>query len=291
MEDRTISRIDDKVLGFVSKMPSLSPTVGKIVALANDMNSSARDLVQVIKVDPVLMAKVLKLINSTYFGMPREITSINRAVLLLGINTVKNLALSTAVVGSVSKRKETPFDLRQVWEHALGVAVASKLLAKKRGIDIKHLEEFFIAGLLHDIGQILLISYVPKAYQRVVSLSDENLTTVSEEEVKVFGCDHARLGALVADKWALGPNLIASIKHHHEPETQLDHEHAEFILTTAAANYFVHKQGLGFRGDALFDPLEDEVWQALGKSEEEFEDGTFDGLEEAVDKASVFLQS
>ncbi len=291
MEERTTSRIDHKVVGFISKMPSLSPTVAKIVSLANDMNSSARDLVKVIKVDPVLMAKVLKLINSTYFGMPQQITSINRAVLLLGINTVKNLALSTAVVGSVSKRKESPFDLREVWEHALGVAVAAKLIAKKRGTDIKHLEEYFIAGLLHDIGQILLISYVPTAYHRAVTASDDNLTTLSEEEIKIFGCDHAHLGALIADKWKLTPNLISAIRHHHHPEEHLDDEHADFILTTAAANYFVHKQGLGFRGDALFDPLDDAVWTALGRTEEQFEDGSFEGLADEVEKAAVFLQS
>jgi putative nucleotidyltransferase with HDIG domain len=291
VKERDTSQIDTKVLGFVSKMPSLSPTVGKIVSLANDLNSSARDLVKVIKYDPVLMAKVLKLINSSYFGIPREITSINRAVLLLGINTVKNLALSTAVVGSVSQRKESPFDLREVWEHALGVAVAAKLIAKRRGVDAKHLEEYFIAGMLHDIGQILLISYVPTAYHKAVSRSDENLTTLSEEEVKVFGCDHAHLGALIADKWHLTPNLISAIRHHHEPEHTLDHEHSDFILTTAAANYFVHKQGLGFRGDSLFDPLDESVWTALGKSEEEFEADSFDGLADEVEKAAVFLNS
>jgi putative nucleotidyltransferase with HDIG domain len=291
MEDRPVSRIDQKIVGFVSKMPSLSPTVTKIVTLANDMNSSARDLVKVIKLDPVLMAKVLKLINSTYFGLRRDITGINRAVLLLGINTVKNLALSTAIVGSVSRRKDSPFDLRDVWEHALGVAVASKIIAKRRGVDSKHLEEFFIAGLLHDIGQILLISYVPSAYFKVVTASDAEATVLNDEERQMFGCDHADLGALIAEKWGLTPNLVAAIKHHHEPEKHIDHEHAEIILTTAAANYFVHKQGVGFRGDSIFDPLPDSVWAALGQTEEELEEGAFDELQKNVDDAAVFLSS
>lgn len=291
MEETDTTGINRKVLGFVSKMPSLSPTVGKIVTLANDMNSSARDLVKVIKLDPVLMAKVLKLINSTYFGMPQEITSISRAVLLLGVNTIKNLALSTAVVNTVSDKKDNPFDLHEVWEHALGAAVAAKLIAKRRGVKLKDLEEYFIAGLLHDIGQILLISYVPKVYAKVLKTSDDDFTVLNDEERKVFGCDHAQLGALVAEKWKLTPNLIAAIRDHHEPEKYLDHPHADFILTTAAANYFVHQEGLGFRGDSLFDPLDDLVWERLGIREEELAADTLGGLREEVEKAAVFLNS
>jgi len=116
-----------KLNAAIEKMPSLPTTVGKIVQLANDINSSAKDILAVIQLDPVVAAKVMKLINSAYYGMPNKV-SLRQAVVLLGINTIKNLALSSAIVNQMGKNQIAikSFDQHQFWEHSLGTAIADR---------------------------------------------------------------------------------------------------------------------------------------------------------------------
>jgi HD-like signal output (HDOD) protein len=141
----------------IDKMPSLPTTVTKILEICNNPKTSPADLNKVISLDPVLMGKVMKLINSAYYGLSQEVTSLVRAIIMLGINTVKNLALSTAVLGTLGKANQfQALNMEGFWRHSLCVGVTAKLIAKKRKIDPRLFEEYFIAGLLHDIGKIPL---------------------------------------------------------------------------------------------------------------------------------------
>ena len=140
-----MSELQDRegIMAFIAKMPALPTTVSKIVAIANDVNSSVRDLVKVIRLDPILLAKVLKVINSSYFGQPEPVTQISSAVIMLGMNTVKNLALSTAVVGVAGSRADGgSFDMDAAWAHSVGVGVAAKLIAKHMGAERRMLEQY-----------------------------------------------------------------------------------------------------------------------------------------------------
>src|SRR5512136_2738351 len=152
-KERTLAVIQ----GYISRMPSLPITVSKILQICNDPRTSPVDLNQVISLDPVLMGRVMKLINSAYYSLPNQITSLVRAIIMLGINTVKNLALSTAVLGNLGKKSNfQALNIDGFWRHSLCVGVAAKLVAAKRKRDAKQLEEYFVSGLLHDIGKIPL---------------------------------------------------------------------------------------------------------------------------------------
>src|SRR5512136_3225388 len=142
---------------YINKMPSLPITVAKILEVCINPKTSPSDLNQVIALDPVLMGRVMKLINSAYYSLNNQITSLVRAIIMLGINTVKNLALSTAVLGNLSSKKNfQALNIDGFWRHSLCVGVTAKLIAAKRKRDAKQLEEYFVSGLLHDIGKIPL---------------------------------------------------------------------------------------------------------------------------------------
>src|SRR3974390_494760 len=148
-KEKTLAAIQ----AYISKMPSLPITVSKILQIANDPKTSPADLNKLISLHPVLVGRVMKLINSAYYSLNNQVTSLVRAIIMLGINTVKNLALSTAVLGQLSaKNNLTAMNLDGFWRHSLCVGVTAKLIAIKRRKDPKQLEEYFVAGLLHDIG-------------------------------------------------------------------------------------------------------------------------------------------
>ncbi|MCX7654895.1 MAG: HDOD domain-containing protein, partial [Treponemataceae bacterium] len=147
--------VERKIDSYIKNMPSLPTTVAKVLEVCNNPRTSPADLNQVISLDPVLVGRVLKLINSAYYGLGQQVTSLVRAIIMLGINTVKNLALSSAVLRNLTSRKDfQALEMDGFWRHSLCVGVAAKMIAKKRGVDPKLTEEYFAAGLLHDIGKI-----------------------------------------------------------------------------------------------------------------------------------------
>lgn len=282
--------LEQRIHQLVNAMPSLSPTVMKVNELANDINSSARDLVKVISMDPVLTAKVLKLINSSYFGLPNEITNLNRAVILLGINTVKNLALSSAVVGAVQGRKGAEgIDTTEIWRHSLGVAVVAKILAREAGCAKQTLEEFFIAGLLHDIGTILVMQYLPDAHREILQKMDAEGLDALEAEDAVLEMSHNRIGELIAEKWRLNANLVASIRDHHRPDRVTD-QHRQVVHIVHGADGICQKAGVQFRGDETVGIHSEELWQVVGVSEERALEVTAVLVAE-IEKATVFLKA
>ena len=209
--------IDDKRLqSIMNSLPPISPAVNKVIELANTMGTSALELSAAIKIDPVLMTKVLKLINSAYFGMRTEVTSLNRAIILLGVNTIKNLALSTALIsGFADRTAKSGLNIEELWMHSLAVAVASKMLAKYVGVEKKYVESFFIAGLIHDIGKLLFDQYKPVKYKMLLFKIARSGGTLFKEETKLFGYNHGNLGALLCEKWNIGDEITESIRNSH----------------------------------------------------------------------------
>ncbi|MBI5184333.1 MAG: HDOD domain-containing protein [Nitrospinae bacterium] len=278
-----------KILSCVDSVPSLSPTVTKIIQIANDSTASANELIQVIKLDPVLTAKILKMINSVYYGMPQQVVSLARAVVLLGINTVKNLALSTAVLGNFKKKgKIGEFNMNLFWEHCLGCAVGSKLLAKSKKVNKLLLEEYFIAGLLHDIGKLALVQFACEEYAKVmIAMEGEAGANELCIEEAVLGTNHAKVGEMIAGKWRLPAPLRESILEHHHPKATgaaLNISAAVYI-----ANINCHRKnfGMSYSGSCEYDPL---ILEKMNFSEAEL-DTVFLPLEDEIQLARFFLEA
>ncbi|MBF0520108.1 MAG: HDOD domain-containing protein [Nitrospirae bacterium] len=276
-----------KILAYIEKIPALSPTIAKIVSLTNNDSSSAADLVQVVKLDPTLTTKVLNLINSAYFGIQQKVTSINRAIILLGMNTIKNLALSAEVLSSFNPSHGPAFNVDKFWEHSLATAVACKLLSSVEVTDPAKREEFFIAGLIHDIGKIFLIKHFPRDYFHIAKKTTEFEKLIVKEK-KFFSMDHAEIGALIAEKWALLPDLVKSIRYHHNKSG--GNEKSPMVPVVYIANY--HCKINGYDDDIaamLKEPLTDTDWRRLGLTAQKGLE-ILETLSVKVDEAKAFLQ-
>jgi len=281
-------KLDEALREYIKTIPSLPTSVTKVLEICNNPRTSPADLNHVISLDPVLVGRVLKLINSAYYGLGQPVTSLVRAIIMLGINTVKNLVLSTAVVGHLVSKKSPGLEMEGFWRHSLCVGVSAKLLAKKRGIDSKLIEEYFVAGLLHDIGKIPLNAVLSEEYIRTVSAADREKKPLSLAEENALGMNHCEAGAMIVTAWKLEGPIGDAIAYHHS-YGEYEGNYKDVIFTVAAANRFSSLQGIGFSGDRYPVPLPELIWETLKINQD-----TFYEIEESVNreiqKAEIFLK-
>lgn len=279
-----------RVQNFIDRMPSLSTTVTKVLEICNKPNTSPNDLNRVISLDPVLTGQVLKLINSAYYSLPNQITSLTRAIIMLGLNTVKNLALSTAVLGAFGNEKAfqvLPMD--GFWTHSICVGVTAKTLAGKLGVARNDLEEYFVAGLLHDLGKIPLNFRFVEEYRNAIELAYLEQGPLCRAEAMIFGFDHALVGKVIAEKWKLSATLNEALCYHHDPEAASE-SCRKLVAIVALANLYANVYEIGFAGDRFQEgPTISRTLALLGI---EWKD--LSAIQEIVaveiDKAQVFLR-
>ncbi|MCX5865521.1 MAG: HDOD domain-containing protein [Deltaproteobacteria bacterium] len=275
---------------YIERMPSLSTTVTKVLEVCNTPSTSANDLNRVIALDPVLTGQVLKLINSAYYSLPNQINSLTRAIIMLGINTVKNLALSTAVLGSMGREDSfRSLSMDAFWTHSLCVGVMAKALAGLKGIPGMMQEEFFVAGLLHDLGKIPLNNCFAEEYRQAMELSSLEQGPLSQAEEMMLGFDHSRAGKMIADKWQLNLGLTELLRFHHTPE-KASADHRQLVAVVALANIYANLFDVGSAGDRY--PDMSRINELLAQVGLKWLDLSSLHLvvEQEIEKAQIFLQ-
>jgi HD-like signal output (HDOD) protein len=281
--------LNKKIGEYIKSMPSLPTTVAKVLEVCNNPQTSPADLNHVISLDPVLVGRVLKLINSAYYGLGQQVTNLVRAIIMLGINTVKNLALSTAVLGNLSTKKDLQgLNIEGFWRHSLCVGVAAKIIARKRGIDTKQTEEYFTAGLLHDIGKIPLNAVLSKDYMLTVSASDRERVSLYRAEDSTLGINHCGAGSMIVKAWRLEGAVGDAIIYHHG-HTGYEGSHKDVLYSIIAANRFAGIMEIGFAGDRYPEKTDPRIWEFLGVDRSIF-DEIETTVNEEIEKAQIFLK-
>jgi len=285
MIDREAQR--RQIQKYIDTMPSLSTSVAKVLDLCSRPDTSANDLNRVIALDPVLAGRVLKLINSAYYSLVNRVTSLTRAVIMLGLNTVKNLALSTAIIRCVNQaNKSKVLPIHEFWVHSIGVGVTSKLLAVYQGVAHGEREEYFVAGLLHDLGKIPF----GDEYGEVITRSRTGCRDLLRTELDWIGFSHQDAGAMIAAKWVLNPALTAAMTLHHHP-ARASEEHRRLVALVAVADAFCNVFEIGSAGNHY--PAGASLLEALevaGLTWREVVD-LLRVVDEEIHKAEVFLQT
>ncbi len=286
MDDNEYLRI---IKNYIKNMPSLPVTVNKIREVCDNPKSSPTDIYKLIILDPVLTAKVMKLINSAYYSISGKVTSLARAIIMLGINTVKNLVISSSVMNIVNGKNYLQADnAKKFWRHSLCTAVAAKVIALKTGKDRNEAEEYFIAGMLHDIGKIPILACFPDQYRVIIDQCEINSGTAFETEQKIFGFNHCSIGNLIAEQWTLGEKMEMVIANHHNPELVSEDKYWEIVYIISITDYYINKIGYGFADIQCITVPPAAIFKKTGITEDML-DSIRDTIMSELEKAKVFL--
>ncbi len=233
-----IDRIDD--------LPSLTPIVSSVMSMIERGNCQAEDIGELLSADAALTSKILKVVNSAFYGLPQQVTSISKAVVMLGFDTIQTLVLSASVVELMIEGGEAREDLKLIWERSLFAAVTARKIAQRMGKG--SMEECFMAGLLMDIGMLAQLKLHGEDYARVISEEIHEGVDIVVNEVQHFQVSHEHLGRALLTKWGIPEILTTPILYHHDL-TGSEREPAEIVaicrvahLARLASNIFFSPQ-------------------------------------------------
>ena len=218
------------------ELVSLPDVVHRINLMVDDPNSSAADIGQLLSEDPALTARLLKVVNSPMFGFPSRIDTVSMAITILGTRQLRDLVLATAVVGRFHDLSDAVVDMETFWCHSISTAIAARTLSMH--LKANNNERFFVAGLLHDIGKLVMYITHPDASHQVIELSAETGINKATVERSIFGFNHEEVSAELLSHWQLPESLIEPARYHHHPirATKFPVETAAVHIADAIAN-------------------------------------------------------
>ena len=292
VQQSNLPRKFNEMLEKLEDIPTLPVVATKINDLINDPDSSAADIAEVMKKDQVLTAKILKLINSPYYGIPGGVTDVQRALAFLGFNTVAQLVLGLSVFSLFpADGKEDDFSVLAFWRHALGVAVCSETIAKE--IKFAKPEEAFTCGLLHDIGKLVMYQVARDTLGNVVREAKAGKRSFADVERDLDLPTHGFLGEHIAAKWGLPQVIRAAIRYHHQDvrtvATLLPSVKVPVQIVTLA-NALVVGWQIGHSGDCSDGGLQSYMHDVLGIAAGRLSD-LKERTTELMGKAGAFLSA
>ncbi|MBI4230660.1 MAG: HDOD domain-containing protein [Planctomycetes bacterium] len=240
----------DDILRKVRSIPPLPSAVSALLGMVDDPAVDIRKMAQVIAQDQALTARILRVANSSFYGLSRAIGTVQQAIVVLGTQGVRNLALGIAILSlKIGKFGTPPLDLTALWRHSLAVASAARVL----GVRLRYPdpEEVFVAGLLHDIGMILLAEYSPERYGTLLKEAASQAMPLHLLERREFGIDHAQAGAELCKRWNIPPRIVEGILDHNRTilETGCAGEEPTAAQLVRGADALARISGLGADGD------------------------------------------
>lgn len=235
------------IIQSVDNLPALPHVVTRVMELTDDPDASIQDINAVLQQDQGMTARVLRMANSAFYGFPRRIATVTDATILLGFKTLRSILMAASVNDLMNKDMDGyALENGNLWKHSQFVAYAARLIAKKAGFT--SLDLAYTAGLLHDIGKIILDSYLKESYQEVISKVNNQQVTFLEVENEVIGFNHAQIGARIAQKWNLPDELVESIALHHNPEEAKLNRQLTAIVHLADTIVLYMGVGIGISG-------------------------------------------
>lgn len=264
-----VDELKKSIYARIDELPALPAVTVKLLELLEDSDSDVSQLTDVIGRDPALASKLLKVANSAYYGFSGEISTIDRAVALLGLNMVKSLALSLGVMAALPQGKANGrLSLGGLWLHSVAVAAVCKELADRLEPGVDH-DHIFVVGLLHDVGKILLLHFFKEPFlEALAQTNQEDGPPLYVSEQHVIGLDHGQVGAMLLKRWKFPRQVVAPILGHHlhakaGPDLSRD------VALIRVANAITQQLGVGTDGNIIPPPVEPDDLSILGMKVEE----------------------
>ncbi|MGO9380422.1 MAG: HDOD domain-containing protein [Dissulfurispiraceae bacterium] len=264
----------------IDTLPTIPSVLRKLLVVIENPKISLTEIGNFISNDPVLTSRVLKMVNSPIYGFPGRISSVQQALILLGLNVVRGLLLGVSVFEVMQK------SMVGLWEHSLGCAVSARIIAKKK--NIPEPEEVSISALLHDIGKVVMILRFKEEYDMVMKEAEAGDMLIIDAERQVFGITHADSGAWIAKKWNFPLSLIEVIEYHHKPNLTKCMPMNSAIVHLA--DILTRAVGFGFAGDNYVPSVNPAAWELLGLSDADLR-AILDEMDRTLSEADSFLIS
>jgi len=243
----------------IANLAPLPAVMQSVLEISEDPNSSAQMLGKVIKKDQTLTAKILKIVNSAYFGFYRQISNIDQAIVILGFNEIRNITIATSLIASFPSNFNYVLTREDFWMHSLGSAFIARSICNTK-LEI-NAEDAFVVGLIHDIGKVVLSSYVADGLKEILERVRAGKPFI-EAEKEVIGMDHATLGGMIAKRWNFPEEIIDAILYHHNPKEAK----TEYAAKVHIADVLCSTLGIGAGNDELSEKIDSEVLKGLGLS-------------------------
>lgn len=229
-----------KLVSSIDNLPSLPETYARLQQVLKDPDGSLGDVAKIIEQDLAMSAKVLQLVNSAFFGLYKHIESPFRAVNLLGLDTIKALILGVGVFSEMKSPASKVFNVNGLWSHSMATAAFAKKIALNESDDKEMIDNAFIAGLLHDVGKLILFSRMPGEYEQAVIQAGETACTLRKAEQQVFGACHGDIGGYLIGLWGLPGQVVESITFHHRLDNYPEISFCPPVIVHAA-DYIYYK--------------------------------------------------
>jgi len=258
-KEKTSQRLK-AVIRHISNLPTLPIIASQIIELLHNPRTPVRELARVISSDQSLTTAVLKLANSAYYGFPRQISTVKHALVILGFNEIRNITFTISILRSFSRGKKSLFfDHQAFWRHCLGCAVAAKMLAKFFRYRISG--KVFVAGLVHDIGKILLSQYARDLFEKVMHEVISHKISLYQAEKNILGVTHAEIGSWLVYQWNIPQEIEEVIKFHHLPlKAKIN---PPLCSAIHLSDVLVRMKSIGWGGDEEIPSVHPAVWKLL----------------------------
>jgi putative nucleotidyltransferase with HDIG domain len=244
-----------KVVSQIDSLPSLPALYVELMEELKSEDTSVEKVGRIIGKDIGLTAKVLKLVNSAFFCLPQHISNPAKAVSMLGIDIIQSIVLTSGTFDKYNHLKFHGFTLEQLWHHAMMVASFAKVIAKQAGMAPKDIETAFMAGLLHDIGVLLIASHLPQEFSNILKIKEKQSVPRVDAELAVVGTTHAAVGAYLLGLWGLPDEIIDAAAFHHTP-SQKPFNGISSVVIVHAADALVHAGHAGVAPNTILDGLD-----------------------------------
>ncbi|MDY7033877.1 MAG: response regulator [Thermodesulfobacteriota bacterium] len=255
-----------RVVSQVDSLPSLPSSYSKLMDELQSSDASTKRVGDIMAKDLGMTAKVLQLVNSAFFGLPVHVSSPSQAVNLLGIDTVKALVLSAEVFSKCNQERLPGFSIESLWDHSINTGTIAKEIAKMAKIDSKLVDDAFMAGILHDIGKLIIVESLPDSYKKVLELMNSDKLSFFDAEYLSLGATHAEMGAYLLGLWGLPDPIIEAVAFHHCPSNCPGGRFGP-LIAVHIANALEHEEENGTYSDKIISRIDHEYIDGLGLTE------------------------